>query len=312
MYQNSRLSQSTVALLGTESQTEHTDSLQGMLEGRVARMVSMRDSPTHQKGRAVTWRRRLLRLRDQLWGTSDPDYQRYALQVIDESQSKIVVGYWGTIPLPDLLAIKKARPHVKVVLLLLCYPLALTRSGILRQAYFMSRALRFLDGIVFPSESMEDYVRGRTNNGNSPLSVVIPPCWPGRFHSEAEHRPTLPHPSVIYVGRTDLSSPTIHVADDLRPLMSGILEAGINLHHVYSPETDDKHPGRKIFQPLPMTGLIDMMGEFDGSLIAYNTAACPRDDRFQLTIHFCVATTRRFTLKPRPTTYPSRAKCRFS
>ena len=284
MNRNRLLSQTSVTLLGTESQCEHSDSLHAMLDGRVAGLSSVCDSQTHRAEPSTNWFRRLNRLAGQLWGTNDPKYQQYVIQKLDEAQSEIVVGYWGTIPLPDLLAIKKARPKIKVVLLLLCYPLALTRSGILRQDFFMRRAIHFLDGIVFPSELMEGYVRGRTFQRHFPPSVVIPPCWPKSFQADHELHPTAPDPNLIYVGRTDLSSRTIHVADDLRQLMSGLLETGIHLHHLYSPEMDDGHPGRKAFPPQPMRRLIDLMGDYDGSLIAYNTKACSRDDRFWLTI----------------------------
>ncbi len=66
--------------------------------------------------------------------------------------------------------------------------------------------------------------------------------------------------------------------------MQGILDSGVHLHHAWSPETDDGHPHRRPFQPLPMLDLIDRIGDFDASLIAYNTQACARDDRFWLTI----------------------------
>ena len=66
--------------------------------------------------------------------------------------------------------------------------------------------------------------------------------------------------------------------------MQSILQSGIELHHVYSPETDDGHPRRRLFQPLSLSGLIEFMGSFDASLIAYNTDACARDDRFRLTV----------------------------
>ncbi|MDA0590614.1 MAG: hypothetical protein O2820_21610 [Planctomycetota bacterium] len=148
---NSALGRTVVTLLGTDTQCEHSGSLRAMLDGRVAGLASVTDSQSATKN-WKSWRLKFSRLRDQLWGTSDPDSLQSVLSVIDETQSKIVIGYWGTLPLPDLLAIKKARPNVKVVLLLLCYPLALTKGGILRQDFYLRRAARFLDGIVFPSE----------------------------------------------------------------------------------------------------------------------------------------------------------------
>lgn len=280
---NSSLSRTVVTLLGTDTQREHSDSLREMLDGQVAGLASVTDSQSATKNRK-SWRLKFSRLRDQLWGTSDPDYLQSVLSVIDETQSKIVIGYWGTLPLPDLLAIKKARPNVKVVLLLLCYPLALTTGGIRRQDFYLRRAARFLDGIVFPSELTEGYVRGRVFRHGVPPSVVIPPCWPRSFQATHELRPTAAESSLIFAGRTDLSSRTVTAADDVRPLMQGILDSGVHLHHAWSPETDDGHPRRQPFQPLPMLDLIDRIGDFDASLMAYNTQACARDDRFWLTI----------------------------
>lgn len=280
---NSSLGRTVVALLGTDTQCEHTDSLRAMLDGHVAGFATLPDSQSATKDRN-SWSLKYSRLRDQLWGTSDPDYLRSVLSIIDETQSKIVIGYWGTLPLPDLLAIRKARPNVKVVLLLLCFPLALTTPGILRQSFYLRRATRFLDGIVFPSELTQDYVRSRVFRGNSLPSVVIPPCWPRSFQATHEFRPTRTDPNLIFVGRTDLSSRTATVADDVRPLMKSILDMGVDLHHASSPETDDGHPHRRHFEPLPMLDLIARIGEFDASLVAYNTQECARDDRFQLTI----------------------------
>src|SRR5207247_7995455 len=67
-------------------------------------------------------------------------------------------------------------------------------------------------------------------------------------------------------------------------LMRAILDSGIDLHHCYSAETDDGHPRRKPFRPMSLPDLIQKMASFDASLIAYNTGACPRADRFELTI----------------------------
>jgi len=66
--------------------------------------------------------------------------------------------------------------------------------------------------------------------------------------------------------------------------MRQLLDAGIGLHHVQSPETNDGHPLRKPFAPLDQRGLIAFMPTHDASLMAYNTQACARDDRFHLTV----------------------------
>jgi hypothetical protein len=255
-----------------------------MLEGRAGHIGWVPDSQTFRKGKPKTASSRINRMADQLRGTSDPEYQNHLSKSLDESDSRLVIAYWGTIPLPDLVALKRARPDVKLVLMMLCYPLALNTMGICRQNFFMRRTAEFLDGILYPTEAMESYFRRHVSGRRIPPSVIISPCWPASFQAESRVLSIEPAPNLIYVGRTDLASRTIHAADDIRPLMRGLLDAGIDLHHVHSPETDDGHPHRKSFRPLSVPELIHKMSGFDASLIAYNTDACGRDDRFGLTV----------------------------
>lgn len=269
------------ALLGPE--IEHRDSLREMLEGRVHRIAWIPDSQSFQRTRN-TPRGKASRLLDQLWGTRDRDYLKAALQTIDESESRFIIAYWGTAPLPDLVAIKKARPQLKIVLMLLCYPLALTTLGIYRQNLYIRRAAPYLDGIMYPSEEMAEYFRTRVLGRRAVPSVVIPPCWPADYQATARPQPIQERPNILYVGRTDLGRSTIHVADDIRPLMRAILDSGIVLYHGYSPETDDGHPNRQPFRAVPLPDLVKSMAAYDASLMVYNTEACARDDRFALTV----------------------------
>ena len=278
----SSLNQIAVTLLGPP--IEHRDSLTAMLEGRVGRLCWLPDSLTFRKGKSAGVRRRLNRLIDQVCGTSDPEYQSHVINTLDESESRVVVAYWGTIPLPDLAALKKARPDVKVVLMVLCYPLALNAIGICRQDFFIRRAAEFLDGILYPAPAMQNYFRQRVLGRRIPPSAILSPCWPAGFQS-AERVPSVePSPNLIFIGRTDLASRTAQAADDIRPLMRQLLDAGIDLHHGYSRETDDGHPRRKSFAPVAIAELVRTVSGFDASLIAYNTDACSRDDRFRLTV----------------------------
>jgi len=278
----SRLAESPVTFLGPE--IEHRDSLAEMLEGRTGGLSWLPDSLSFLKRDVKSSRSRLVRLVDQIRGTSDSSYLTYVTKALNESASRVILAYWGTIPLPDLLAIKKARSGQKLVLMVLCYPLALTRVGISRQNFFMRRAARYLDGFLFPSEEMRSYFLDNVLDRHAPPTVVIPPCWPATFQATTRSLPAENAPNLIYAGRTDLAGKTVHPADDIRDLMRSILQSGIELHHVYSPETDDGHPRRTLFQPLSLSGLIELMSSFDASLIAYNTVACARDDRFRLTV----------------------------
>jgi len=146
----SPLTKTQVTFLGPD--IEQREGLAEMLEGRAGGMNWLPDSLSFLKRHGERSRARLVRLVDQIKGTSDNTYVSYVIKSLDDSASRLVLAYWGTIPLPDLLAIKKARSDQKLVLMVLCYPLALTHLGISRQNFFMLRAARFLDGFLFPSD----------------------------------------------------------------------------------------------------------------------------------------------------------------
>lgn len=114
--------------------------------------------------------------------------------------------------------------------------------------------------------------------------LELPPCWPTSYQSKRRASTISERPNVIYVGRTDLSGKTVHVADDVRPLMSQLLVAGIELHHGASKETDDGHPLRKPFDYRPVPELVAMMSGFDAGLVSYNATACKRTERLSLTV----------------------------
>ena len=179
MNPSSSLSQMSVTLLGPP--IEHRDSLTAMFAGRVSRLSWVPDSQTFQKGKGAGLPVRMRRLLDQLRGTSDPDYQNHVINALNESESGLVIAYWGTIPLPDLAAVKKARPGVKLVLMVLCYPLALETMGIHRQNFFMRRAAGLIDGMLYPSQEMAGYFRQRMFRRRVPPGAIIPPCWPAKL-----------------------------------------------------------------------------------------------------------------------------------
>jgi hypothetical protein len=277
-----KLHQLSVTILGPEM--EHRDSLREMLEGAVGQISWIPNSHVFRLSQGIAPRSKLLRLIDLFRGTSDPQYLDYLTKSLDHSDTKVVIAFWGTIPLPDLKAIKRARPHIKLILMTLCYPLTVTTLGIYRQHFIMRKAARFLDGILYPDEEMAIYFRERVFGKDPPPSKIIPPCWPASFQLQTPQPVLAPNPNLIYIGRTDLSDPTINPGDDIRPLMREIMESGVELHHGYSPETDDGHPRRKPFRYVSLQGLLEMMGNHDASLVCYNDQACRRDDRYRTVV----------------------------
>jgi hypothetical protein len=277
----SHLMVSAVTLLGPD--IDHRLSLQAMLsDAGSVNWVS--DSNSYFKDRATgTWTRTLRRL-DRFLGTRSPAYLDMLLQQLDAQGTEVVVAFWGTEPLSDLRAIRRLRPHIRLVLMVLCYPVALNSAGVARQNWMMRRASKAIDGILFPNEAMKQYFVDQGLCRPDMPALILPPCWPASFQSALPQPPLLERPNLIFTGRTDLSSHTIHAADDLRPLMNDVMAANIELHHVYSKETNDGHAQRRTFKPQSQSDLIARMATHDASLIAYNTAACQRDDRFWLTV----------------------------
>lgn len=273
-----------VALMGPD--IDHRRSLEAMLGGQVGSLSWMADSLSLSQGKALSLFGRVRRAIDQLTYTRDARFVGPACQHLDESGADVLVAYWGTNPLSDIVALKRQRPNVKVVLMVLCYPLALNEAGVSRQQWMMRHAARWLDGILYANPQMAQFFESQvfSPTGPRPTYAVLSPCWPASYQPQVRPVPAADHPNIIFAGRTDLSHHTVHAADDLRPLMREILDAGIELHHGCSPETTDGHPLRRPFDPLSQAQLIARMAAHDASLIAYNTEVCQRAERFDLTV----------------------------
>lgn len=274
-----------VTLLGPD--IDHRRSLEAMLEGRVGQLAWLSDtSSLRRPDVAPSMGARLRRGFDQLTYTRHPHILDHALHHIDEQGTDVLIAYWGTTPLPDIAAIKRHRPHVKIMLMVLCYPLSFDQMGATRQHWQIRRTVRHLDGLIYPNTVMQQYFQDKVlkSRGEHLQNVVLKPCWPQSFQPVQRPEPASDKPNLIFVGRTDLSHHTVHVADDLRATMSEILDRRIHLHHVKSPETSDGDPYRHPFDPMVQQVLIQRMAAHDASLIKYNEAACRCTDRLNLTV----------------------------
>jgi hypothetical protein len=274
----------TVTLLGPD--IDHKNSLEAMLAVQGSRSTWVPDSISSVQGQRLSAINRMKRAFDQLTHTHDRIFLDQVCRHLDENRTDLIIAYWGTRPLADIVAIKRLRPHIKIVLMVLCFPLALDNRGVRWQHWLMRRVAPYLDGILYSNRVMQEYFRRRVlgMRGKHVRELVLKPCWPLSYQADTRNDQTFDRPNLIYVGRTDLSHHTVHVADDLRPLMADILENEIELHHVRSEETADGHPYRRPFEPLNQAGLISKMTAHDASLIAYNAAACERTDRLELTV----------------------------
>jgi hypothetical protein len=281
----------SVTLLGPD--IAHRKMLEVMLAGRVSKLTWLSDSLSLPKSRTIAAGRRIQKLFDQITHTHDRSFLENTCRHLDENETDVIIAYWGTGPLADIVAIKRLRPHIKIVLMLACFPLALDTLGVKRQHWLMRHAAPSLDGILYPSAVMRDYFHDQVlgARGRHLQELVLKICWPRQYQVAAERNEQgIDHPNLIFIGRTDLSHRTVHAADDLRPLMAEILGNQIELHQVRSPETSDGHPYRRSFEPLDMVALIAKMAAHDASLIAYNAAACRRTERLELTVPDRLAT----------------------
>ena len=274
-----------VTLLGPD--IDHRRSLESMLLGKVARLSWMPDSCSSCHSHTLSERIGLKRAFSQLTHTHDLAYLKNAIQHIEENKTEILIAYWGTVPLPDIIALKRLKPQLAVVLMLLCFPLALDIFGIFRQHLMICHVAPYLSGILYPTNSMRTYVHASRyiHLPERLKEMVLNPCWPQAYqYHVSQQASTLQQPSLVFIGRTDLSSTTIHAADDIRTLMQEIIENRILLSHAHSQETSRPHPFRKTFEPMTLPALISHIGSFDASLIAYNTENCNRTDRFDLSV----------------------------
>ena len=264
---------------------EHRESLIAMLGAHVKSVTWVCDSHTFFRERDIAPPGRLPRALDAFRGTSAGPYLDHVLAELDTRRCQVLIAYWGTLPLADIIAIRRARPAIRIVLMLLCYPLALTRMGILRQKVALRRTWSSLDAVMCPTQEMADYLRADFGDRkDGPQLLIVPPCWPRAFIPTVRPHPSGDRPNVVFIGRTDLGSRTVHPGDDIRPLLRELLDAGIEVHHGHSAETADGHPLRRPFAPRPLVELIPMLAAHDACLIAYNLEAASRRDRFELTV----------------------------
>jgi hypothetical protein len=276
-----------LALLGPS--IEHCDSLQAswMATGHAC-PPWLPDSHTYLRTQArqqSLCSKLMRRLDPLLWGTRDRPYLDSVLQALDQHETQVLLAYWGTMPLADVLALRRARPQLKFVLLTLCYPLALTSKGVWRQRLAMWRASGALDGVLCPTPEMVHYLQTHDLRRQKQLQWgVLPPCWPRAYQAQERAPVVATSPNVVFTGRTDLSGHAAHRADDSRQLLHNLLDAGIEVHHGSSEEVNDEHPLRRPFASVPITSLIQKISGYDASLIAYNTDACERTERFSLTV----------------------------
>ena len=224
---------------------------------------------------------RIARANAQIRGRANSTYMDRMISAVDAAGVQCVVAYWGINPLADAIALKKRRPELKVVLNVLCHPLALTPLRIMFQNRLMRRAAKWLDGFVFPSRAMQSYFEQNILSEPRP-SVIVPPCLP----AEAQSSDPIPDcelsPNLVFLGRMEWSD--AQPTDKVGQILDGLLDSGVHVFHHATREPLVKHDCRHTFEYLSLEKITRFCTQFQATLVAYNTAACASDIRFRLTV----------------------------
>jgi glycosyltransferase involved in cell wall biosynthesis len=232
------------------------------------------------KPASMLWRRGH-RVLEQLHGTHDQDFIRMVSQVVDEHELDCVIAYWSTQKLGDLMAIKRVRPKVKLILNLLCHPLGLTAVKVGMQNWHFRRSVGYLDGLIIPSEAMREYLERHVLQGHKIPLLIWPPYFAQHFFPKRRKEPCANTPNILFMGRMDYYH--AQPSDDVRGFIDALLDQGV---HTYHCEADGygPHPKRHPFPYMTLPEAEEFATQFDASLILYNLEACQRTERFEVTV----------------------------
>lgn len=225
--------------------------------------------------------RKSTRARNQLWGTRHAAYAEHVAEVIDRHGLNCILAYWSSALLGDLMAVKRMRPGVKVVLNLLCHPLGLTKRAVAMQNWYFRRSVGCLDGIIVPGETMKGYLEQNILGGRELPTLVWPPCYSRHLYPAARREPEALRPNVLFMGRMDYYR--AQPSDDVRGFIDELMDCGVHVHH-HSAKGQPGHANRHVFEYLPLREAEVFATGFDASLILYNLEACERRDRFAVTV----------------------------
>lgn len=271
---------------------DHCDNIVGLFDAAGSRLPVLVDSASwgvaDQVPRALAWTptaavwRKAARLHSQLCGTHHAGYVQSLLEQIDREKPDCLLAYWGTWVLGDILAVKRHRPGVKVILNVLCHPFGLSRAKVAVQNWQFRRSAGCLDGIIASSQVMKSYLEREVLRGRDVPLLVWPPYYSERFFPATRLPACEAVPNVLFLGRMDWrrSQPS----DNVCPFIQQLLDHGIHVHHHDAPESSTPHPHRHLFRYMPLAQAEVYATQCDASLILYNLDACGRSDRFDVTV----------------------------
>ena len=233
-------------------------------------------------GKAKAGFGRWSRLRDRAFGTSRGPYTDEILNKIDEHHVQTVLAYWGTQPLPDIKALKRARPDVRFSLNLLCHPVGLQARKVSFDNFTLSQGAKHLDSIISSGPAMTAYLQSHIKGLRDVPLFEFPPCWTEDFGPKEPLPVTRETPNVVFLGRMDWQAG--QSSDNVTPMLRELMDEGIDVHYARAPESTIEHAHAFPFDLVPLTEIADFASPFDVSLIAYNVDTAKVQDRFHVTV----------------------------
>jgi hypothetical protein len=236
---------------------------------------------------ASLWRKGT-RVYSQRFGTTSKSYLDRLGGFLEEEGVNCIVAFWGTGPLADIIAIKKARPEIRILLNLLCHPLGLSPMAIAAQNYLLRNCSSYCDGLIVSSTAMCSYVRDKILGQRSVPILIWPPYLSQRFfpiQKDVSSQESPHAPNVLFLGRVDWDNPTAQTSDNVASALQRLADLKVHVYHarVDSAAIPDQEYAHS-FDYLPLKDLGPYATQFDASLVMYNLNQCKRPERFQVTV----------------------------
>lgn len=223
------------------------------------------------------------RIVSQLIGSQNKDYQARLIEYFRTSSPKVIVAYWGSNVIGDVIKLKKYNPNVFVILNVLCHPMGLTTPTVKLQNMHMKYASRYFDGYIFSSKIMQKYFEDNQLFHSNKPSIIIPPLMSKQVFPQKRLPDCVNIPNIVYLGRPDWWAG--QPSDNVNTILNNAIKSRI---HVYSPShiNDDiiSDGYCHTFRSMKLELLSEFTTQFDASLIIYNTDVCGNIDRFKVTI----------------------------
>lgn len=217
------------------------------------------------------------------------------LAAIREVKPDVVVTFYGPIAIHYARIVKRTAPAVPVVVILNLIPSTLitARSRIVKfirhclgnEFADFRNWLRKMDGIVFASEEMRDFVTGNFT-GLTAVTLVLPDFLPRSFYgadNQSETARGTGHPSIIFLGAPERYGGTLDSPDEQ---FVEIARAGIQVYSGRLTGEALRHPfcheyARFTNEEVFTGKLATFARAHDAGLITYNVRT--RHERFRST-----------------------------